>query len=224
MKGSLIKSLGGGLALLLIAACTPYPIEKQYRKEAAGDLTVSTVQSRPYRYDGEVVIWGGSILATLNDSSGSELTILETPLDKDGYPLPETYTRGRFKAHIDAFLDPYLYQKGGRVILAGRITGIGEEPLGHLLYPYPLLEILQLRCWQNPQPNYYSPGYGSPYYYDPWYGGDAWPYFYGGFYYGGPGGYGRGHGYGAYGGRGGRGGFGGGHGGGGHGGGGHGGR
>lgn len=180
----------GGL-LLLAVACTPYPIAKQYRKEAARDLTVPIVQAHPGSYDGRVVIWGGSIIDIVNDSSGSELAILETPLDQDGYPLPDSYTRGRFKAYVAGFMDPLIFKKGIRVTLAGKITGIEKEQLSQVLYAYPKLEILQLRYWQN-GPYYYSPWYGGPYYY-PWYEWYGWPYYHGvDFYFGSPGWHGGG--------------------------------
>jgi outer membrane lipoprotein len=166
-----------------MTACTPYPIEKQYRKEAARELDVASVQAHPESASGKVVIWGGSIIDIANDSSGCELTILETPLDQDGYPLSDSYSRGRFKAAISGFMDPLVFKQGVRVTLAGKITGIEKGKLGQVYYAYPKVDILQLRYWQS-VPSYY---YGAPYYNYPWGGWYGWPYYGGYWYWGYPG-------------------------------------
>ena len=185
--------------ILALVACTPYPISRQYRKEAAREVTISMVQESPVAYEGTVVIWGGSIVSVANDSTGSELTILGTPLDDDGYPLPASYSQGRFKARIANFLDPAIFKAGMNVTLAGSLTGAVREPFDKGTYVYPELKILQLRYWPY-VPSYYAsyypyyPYYGYPYYY-------GWPWYYGGIFFG-YGGYGyhgwRGYGYHAF--------------------------
>lgn len=159
-----IRGRGVILCLSLVLACTPYPIAKQYRQQAAKNAAVADVQANPQLYEGKVVIWGGTIINLLNDSFGSELTIIESPLDEEGYPYPEPYSQGRFKAHLSSFLDPLIFRNGMKVTLAGTVAGLDKEKLGNGIYGYPMVQILQLRYWQNY--HYYYPYY----YYGPHHG------------------------------------------------------
>jgi outer membrane lipoprotein len=156
------------LTLGVFVGCASYPVEKKYRQEAVVGLTVPMVQVDAQKYTGKVVIWGGTTVKVVNDSSGSRLTIMETPLDADGYPLNTAYSRGRFIAYSSMFLDPEIYRKGRKVTLAGEITGVTTQKLGEGTYNYPQVMVNELRYWQ-PNTDYYYPYY-SPYYWPGWYG------------------------------------------------------
>ena len=75
------------LALGLFAGCASYPIEKKFRREAATGLTVPMVQADAQKYINTVVIWGGLVVKVVNDSSGSRITVMETPLTRTGIRL-----------------------------------------------------------------------------------------------------------------------------------------
>jgi hypothetical protein len=45
------------------------------------------VQKDPQQFTGKIVIWGGRIIDVINDSTGSQLMILESKLNKEEYPL-----------------------------------------------------------------------------------------------------------------------------------------
>jgi outer membrane lipoprotein len=163
-------------ALAVFAGCTAYPISKQYREEAQMNVTVPMVRENPSAYKGAVVIWGGFVLNDVNDSSGSTLTILETPLDYQYYPKSRSLSRGRFIAVTKQFLDPVIFTKGKRVTMAATVEGVETRKLGKGTYEYPIVNIQQLRYWQHE--SYYP--YTYPYYYSSprWYYGDDfdWPY------------------------------------------------
>jgi starvation-inducible outer membrane lipoprotein len=141
---------------------------------------------------GKTVIWGGRIISLINDSTGTTLIILESPLDDEGYPKPARFSRGRFIATTPDFIDPAIVRKGNKVTLAGEITELKTDTLGKGTYPYPLIKIDELRIW-IPAPYYYgysrsypSWGYGWPNYY--YYGDDFFDGGYpsGYFWWGGP--------------------------------------
>jgi len=171
---------GLAVALVLVLGCQ-YPISKEYRVQARLDVTVPMVQAAPDAYDGEIVIWGGKVLETVNRADRTDITVLASPLDFGYEPRPDSYAEGRFIARTARFLDPEVYARGRRVTVAGRAVGTQQEPLGQRLYVYPVVEILQIYLWPQEERNYggyyYGPGrwygpYGWPYYWwDPWYGG-----------------------------------------------------
>jgi outer membrane lipoprotein len=172
----------GGLVLFLISGCA-YPISKEWRKEAKKDLTFLTVIQNPDAYVGDIVIWGGLIIKTLNPPDGAELLVLENPLESNEFPDTKT-TYGQFIAKSSTFLDPVIYQRGRMVTVAGEIIGKRVEPLGVMKYTYPLIRIKQLYLWEKERPpweppayhgwewNFYAPFF-SPYYDDP-YSPDFW--------------------------------------------------
>jgi len=136
-----------------IMGCASYAISKKYRQEAALDVTIPMVQKDPQQFMGKIVIWGGRILDVLNDSTGSQLVVLESKLDDEEYPMQPRFSRGRFIAQTSKFLDPAVFIKGHRVTLAGEVVGLKTDKLGNGVYAYPEVKIEELRYWV-PAPYY----------------------------------------------------------------------
>jgi outer membrane lipoprotein len=118
------------------------------------------------------VIWGGSIIQTLNTKEGTEVLVLETPLGYEERPEARKYSQGRFMAKTPKYLDPEVYRPGRRVTVAGEIIGKEARPLGNTEYIYPVVMIKEIRLWERYR------AYAYPYY---WYGPGwwGWPYGYG---------------------------------------------
>jgi len=182
----LLKIFLLGLFLFQISGCA-YPISKELRQEATKEPTFPIVLQNPAAYVGSIVIWGGKIIETQNVAGGSEIIVLETPLDYQEMPESEKYSQGRFIAKSSTFLDPEVYSKGKRITVAGEIIGKETKPLGKTEYTYPVIMIKQIHLWRKVRMYPYPPpyyGYG-PYYepydwdwygpYGPYYG---WPYDY----------------------------------------------
>lgn len=180
------KLLLFGLFLFVISGCA-YPISKELRQETTKEMTFPMVLQNPTAYSGSIVIWGGKIIETHNVTGGSEIIVLETPLDYQEMPESEKYSQGRFIAKSSTFLDPEVYSKGKRITVAGEIIGKETKPLGKTEYTYPVIMIKQIHLWRKVRMYPYPPpyyGYG-PYYepydwdwygpYGPYYG---WPYDY----------------------------------------------
>jgi outer membrane lipoprotein len=160
-------------AFAILSGCATYPISQKYREAARKDVTVPLVQQQPQTYQGALVIWGGAIIQVLNDSTGSQLMVLESPLGPDGYPESPVHSRGRFLALTDRFLDPLVYKKGRKVTLAGEVAGTSRRKLGEGSYVYPQIVIKEMRYWLPAPQYYYTPYYNYPYdypFYSPFYG------------------------------------------------------
>ncbi len=160
------KFLFFGLFLFLISACT-YPISHELREEAQKDLTFSTALQNPTAYTGAIVIWGGKIISSLNRQDGTEITVLEMPLDSMERPEAEAQSQGRFIAKISKFLDPEIYSAGKKITVAGEIIGKETKPLGEVTYTYPVIAVKQIYLWRDwvygVPPDYYWPSWDWPY-------------------------------------------------------------
>lgn len=158
--------------LVLVSGCATYPIADTLRQEANRDLTLSMVLENPTAYVGSIVIWGGRIIQTINHPHGTEIIVLETPLSSTGMPVHEQLSQGRFIARASRYLDPEIYRRGRRIILAGEIVGKETRPLGETEYTYPVVSVRESHLVERER-RIYPP----PYYWDwGWYYPYGWPY------------------------------------------------
>jgi len=160
---------------LLIAGCA-YPISRQLREEVAKNVTFPMVLSNPSAYIGDIVIWGGTIIRTINRKAGTEIFVLDTPLDYAGAPKAYVHSRGRFIAKSSEFLDPAVFKRGNEITLAGEISGEKTLRLGQTHYTYPVVMIKELHLWEK---EYYYPDYFDDYRYFPYWQS---PYYTPGFW------------------------------------------
>ena len=167
---------------LLGAFSCAYPITTELRQQVTEDVTFPMVLQNPTAYVGDIVLWGGEIIETVTIQGGSEITVLDTPLDYQERPESARYSRGRFIAKSSKFLDPAIYKKGKKITLAGEIVGTETKPLGKVEYAYPVVMVKQLHLWKRAYYGRYYPYWGVPNY-GPYY--DTWGYgpydFYGNF-------------------------------------------
>jgi outer membrane lipoprotein len=143
-----------GIALLLIASSCIYPISRQLRNEAQKEnVQFTMVLNDPDAFKGKIVLWGGKVIEITNIKNGTDMIVLETPLDFLGEPQETQSSRGRFIARIPKFLDPAIYLADRKITLAGEVTGAEERELGATTYKYPVVLIKELHLWEklNPQ-------------------------------------------------------------------------
>lgn len=163
-----------------VAGCS-YPISQQLRREARKDVTFPMVLKDPTAYTGSIILWGGSIIETVALTEGSEILVLQTPLDYMEEPEAARDSQGRFIAKSTVFLDPEIYKNGRKITLAAEIIGKETRPLGKSQYTYPVVAIKELHLWKKRRSNAYPYPYYDWYYYPEWgwdwYGpGPYWPY------------------------------------------------
>ncbi len=164
-----------GLYLFVASGCA-YPVSRELREEADKNLTLATVLQDPTPYVGSLVIWGGEIIKTTNVGNGTEILILDSPLDSLGMPKGTEFSSGRFVARSPQFLEPALYKGGKKITIAGEITGEETRPFDKTDYAYPVVMVKQLHLWDSNQFRFsYDPYY--PYPYGDWYGRQNAPYF-----------------------------------------------
>lgn len=163
--------LAPGLILFMLLGCAIQPIAQEYRQQAAAeDVTFSMVLADPDAYVGNVVLWGGIIIETRNIKNGTDIIVLETPLQGSERPRTRGYSQGRFIAWSSKLLDPEIYQPGRKITVAAVVSGKEARPLGETLYTYPVVAVKQIVLWP-PQRRYAYP------YYDPFWGPYWGPYW-----------------------------------------------
>jgi outer membrane lipoprotein len=162
------RLLGVGLLAGTLSACASLPISQVYRDAARPNVTLAMVAQNPATYVGTTVIWGGRIIEIANTPTGSELVVIEMPLDGDERPVNFPASAGRFIAKTSTFLDPEIYQVRSEITLAGQVTGREERPVGKMQYAFPVVDLKQAFLWGADAAEA-EWGYG-PYY---------WPYPYG---------------------------------------------
>jgi outer membrane lipoprotein len=96
-----------------------------------------------------VFILGGIISETKNSDQGTEIEIVQSPLDRYGYFINRDLSEGRFIVSSSRMLDPLIYKEGRYITVAGRLTGTRTQMLGDLEYSYPLIESRELFLWKE---------------------------------------------------------------------------
>jgi len=141
--------------LALMAGCAsalviPEPLEQQVDKA----VTFSEVLESPDSYRGKVVVWGGEVLKAKALKGGTQLEVLQLPLDDEQGPVPERMeSKGRFLAWQSEFLDPATMTDGTRVTIVGEVTGASVEKMDEADYRYPTLDVKHLHRWEVRQPD-----------------------------------------------------------------------
>jgi outer membrane lipoprotein len=174
------------LCLLGAAGCVSYPISKEFREQAQAtkDLSFLTIWQSPETYKGRMVIWGGKILKTINETNGGSIYVLQAPLDDQERPKSTKLSQGRFIITSSGFLDPEVYRAGAKITIAGELSGTETQNVGKIGYAYPVVMLRDVYFWRpeaavlaSPYPwgwgwngTYWQYGdgdYGNPGYYYP---------------------------------------------------------
>lgn len=170
---------------LMLSACAESIHQVQRDAELLGvpvgleqeiDTSVSfaDLKRAPSEYVGRTVMIGGNVIRAKRTEAGTELEVLQLPIEKDG-PLTEDLLRseGRFLAVREAFLDPASLPEGTPITVIGTVKGETTRPLDESDYTYPVLEVKHIIDWnsvaahgrrdRNPYYGVYYPPYGWTY-------------------------------------------------------------
>lgn len=159
------------LLALILPSCA-HVISESIRAEALQGVSFLEIARDPEKFTGKMVILGGEIIASRNLKEGTEIEILQKPLDRNGKPTEADISEGRFLILHPGYLDTAIYSRGRSITVAGIIKGKKTLPLGEIEYTYPVLEPKELHLWEKKVEKYYI--YYEPLWYPYWY----WPYPY----------------------------------------------
>ncbi len=173
------------LMALILSACTPV-ISSEYLQKAVKEVGFTQLRDNPDAYTNNIFILGGTIASVENSKDGTELDVVQNPINRYGEITDRDVTEGRFILVTTKQLDPMIFRKGRMVTVAAQLTGSRSRQLGDKEYRYPVLEAKEIYLWKRekyPNPPYlYDPYFYPFYYYNyPNYWSD--PYFRGPFLY-----------------------------------------
>lgn len=155
-----LKSLNWWWALLVLpAACSSQQVIPD-ELEPLVDRAISfrDLAAAPDSYQGKLVLFGGEVLKAKRLKKGTQIELLQLPLDRDERPiLDRQRSQGRFLAIRQEFLDPATMVKGTTITIVGEVSGAQTEPLDDVEYRYPVLIVKYLHPW--PAQSY---GYATP--------------------------------------------------------------
>lgn len=135
------------IIMTLLASCGPKIIPDEIEVKIDKDLSFEEVSKDPEAYRGKTLLVGGEIIETRNLKEGTEIEILQKPLDAGYVPLPVDASAGRFFLSDPSFLDPAIYKSGRRVTIVGVVKGGRSRHVGGAERLYPVLEKEYIRLW-----------------------------------------------------------------------------
>lgn len=156
------------LMVCLLPSCG-HVISQESRALASLDVAFPELQQNLGKYVNNVFVLGGFIAETAISREGTELEIVQTPVDRFGSIIDPDTSEGRFIITTPRQLDPFIYRKNRAITFAGRLTGSKKKMLGEAEYDYPVFEAKEIYLWRDNR-YYIYPYYPYPYY---WY--DLYP-------------------------------------------------
>lgn len=134
----------------------PEAIEAQLDTE----LTYAQILAAPELFTGKRIVLGGEVLKAKRTHAGTQLEVLQLPVDADYEPTwVRTQSQGRFLAIQQAALDPATVAAGTRVTVVGELTGARIERLDDVEYRYPTFTIVHLYVWPSEYARDRRPGF-----------------------------------------------------------------
>jgi outer membrane lipoprotein len=119
----------------------------QARSKVTYSGTFSQLQKRPDDFLQETVMWGGKVIETRPMETATELVVLQLDLTDQERPRDDDNSQGRYVARSKEFLDPAIYPKGTLVTVIGRFVETDQRMIGEMSYPYPVIEIDEIKKW-----------------------------------------------------------------------------
>lgn len=149
--------------LVVFVACV-HPISEGMRAQIDPTLTFNQILESPDPHLNQPVMFGGVIVKTKSFDNRTEVEVIQKELDWLGYPSREDKTEGRFIFVKEGFLEPEIYSKGRYVTGAGKMTGNRIGKIDNKNYSFPLIEVAELKLWEDFSRSPYYGIYNGPFY------------------------------------------------------------
>lgn len=153
MRVTAFKSWWVAVCILASACSTQQVIPESL--EPLVDRTVSfrDLVRDPEMYQGKLMVLGGVVLKAKRLKEGTQIELLQVPLDKGERPtLDRQQSHGRFLAIQPEFLDPATIVEGSAMTIVGEVSGAKTDYLDDVEYRYPVVTVKHLHAW--PAPSY----------------------------------------------------------------------
>jgi len=156
---SILILLQLAFTVIISAGCAP-PFSKTLLDKVETKLAFSELFKAPENHIGKMVMVGGTIVDVKNLKEGTQIEVLQKPLDGEGRPEMTDETGGRFLFVSQTYLDAAVYHRGRSISIIGEVTGSKVQPLGEIDYRYPVLTARELHLWSPSSGPRFSIGVG----------------------------------------------------------------
>ena len=149
---------------LIVLGCSSSPVRIPETLESRIDknLTFTDVLASPESYSGRLILLGGEILKAKRLKEGTQVELLQLPLNKDQEPTMDlTQSQGRVMVLHQESLDPATLTPGMLVTFVGEVSGAIIEKMDEVDYRYPTLTVKHWYVWP---PATFNGWQGGPYY------------------------------------------------------------
>jgi outer membrane lipoprotein len=147
------------VVLVLIAACSSQRVIPEALEPLVDRaILFRDVVAAPDSYQGKIVVFGGEVLKAKRLKEGTQIELLQLPLDKGERPiLDRQQSQGRFLAIQQEFLDPATIVEGTQMTIVGELSKAKVEHLDDVEYRYPVLIVKHLHTWPARSDDYARP-------------------------------------------------------------------
>ena len=166
-KGASMKNLVFFIGMALLLHGCSYAISDDIVEQTDKSIKFTWLLTEPHKYQGKIVIVGGTIADIKSTKKGTLIEVVERPLDYWGKPKRTEQIGGRFMVNHPRLLDRMVYSPGREITVAGEVTGTYEKSLEQIGSTYPLLISKELKLWEREKTAQDSPRWMDPLNYDP---------------------------------------------------------
>lgn len=145
-----------GLSLILFGtslmgcASSPDVVPEVLESQIDKTVTFTQVVTDPDAYKGKVVVFGGEVLKAKGLKDGTQLEVLQLPLEDFRKPTKQlTESQGRFLAIDKESMDPATFAERTPVTIVGEVTGATTQRLDEAEYRYPIIAVKHLHVWDK---------------------------------------------------------------------------
>ena len=149
---------------LIVLGCSSSPVRipEAFESRIDKNLTFTDVLASPESYSGRLILLGGEILKAKRLKEGTQVELLQLPLNKDQEPTMDlTQSQGRVMVLHQESLDPATLTPGMLVTFVGEVSGAIIEKMDEVDYRYPTLTVKHWYVWP---PATFNGWQGGPYY------------------------------------------------------------
>ncbi|QJR82199.1 Slp family lipoprotein [Alteromonas pelagimontana] len=98
---------------------------------------------------GQTARWGGIIVGVENKPQKTLIEVVHFPVNHYGKPNTSEDTIGRFKAQINGFVDPIIFEEGRPITFVGSVEQPTAGMVGEQPYMYPTLNVQDYHLWRK---------------------------------------------------------------------------
>ncbi len=148
MKNTLFTVIMFTLFISVLAGCASVPDEVKVDQNTAL-IDFDKVINNENIPMGEKARWGGKIVSVENKKDVSEIEVVFFPENRSGKPQTNLASVGRFKAVVNGFVDPLVFEQGRLITVVGEVGQTHSGIIGEQVYDYPTVNAVGYYMWKE---------------------------------------------------------------------------